>query len=184
MNRATALADTLPVSYWLDDPAAPPASPPLTGRTTADLTVVGGGYTGLWTALLAKTARPGRDVVLVDADRCGWAASGRNGGFCAASVTHGRSNGAGRFPDEIDILERLGRQNLDAIEASLQRWSIECDFERTGELSVATDPAQADGLLDEFDSGPRPWSAADVPGPGRDPGRGPLPHLSGRALGS
>ena len=60
VNRAAALADALPISYWLDDPAAPPVAPPLVGRTTADLTVVGGGYTGLWTALLAKTADPER----------------------------------------------------------------------------------------------------------------------------
>jgi glycine/D-amino acid oxidase-like deaminating enzyme len=150
VNRAAMLADALPVSYWLDDPSAPPVAPPLVGRTAADLTVVGGGYTGLWTALLAKTTQPGRDVVLVEADRIGWAASGRNGGFCAASVTHGWANGADRFPDEIDTLERLGHENLDAIEASVGAWSIDCDFERTGELSVATEPFQVRDLLDQF----------------------------------
>ncbi len=150
VNRAAMLADALPVSYWLDDPAAPPVAPPLVGSTAADLTVVGGGYTGLWTALLAKTARPERDVVLVEADRCGWAASGRNGGFCAASVTHGWANGADRFPGEIGTLDRLGRRNLDAIEAWVREWSIDCDFERTGELSVATEPFQVQDLRHEF----------------------------------
>ena len=75
--------------------------------------MVGGGYSGLWTAVLAKERDPSRDVVLLEGDRIGWAASGRNGGFCAASLTHGKDNGAQRFPDEIDTLERLGRQNLD-----------------------------------------------------------------------
>ena len=56
------------------------------GRDSCDLVVVGGGYTGLWTALLAKEADPGRDVVVLEAGRVGWAASGRNGGFCAASA--------------------------------------------------------------------------------------------------
>ncbi len=155
MNRHAALVDAAPLSYWLDDPTAPSSGTTLVGRTTADLTVVGGGYTGLWTALLAKSADPERDVVLLEADLCGWAASGRNGGFCAASLTHGLTNGVERFPDEIDTLERLGRQNLDDIEAALDRWSIECDFERTGELTVATEPHQVAALAEAADQGRR-----------------------------
>ncbi len=155
MNRDAALADAAPVSFWLDDPGAPPSGDPLVGATTADVTVVGGGYTGLWTALLAKEAEPGRDVVLLEADRCGWAASGRNGGFCAASLTHGLGNGVERFPHEVDTLERLGHENLDAIEAALVRWSIDCDFERTGELSVATEPHQVADLAEAAEQGRR-----------------------------
>src|ERR1019366_421742 len=102
VNRSAALADAAPISFWLDDPTAPPANPPLVGRTDADLTVVGGGYTGLWTALLSKSANPERNVVLLEAGRTGWAASGRNGGFCAASLTHGLANGIERFPHEMD----------------------------------------------------------------------------------
>ncbi len=80
----------------------PDPLPPLTGATTADLLVVGGGYTGLWTALLAKERRPRpRRASWSRPARCGWAASGRNGGFCAASLTHGLGNGLDRFPDEI-----------------------------------------------------------------------------------
>jgi glycine/D-amino acid oxidase-like deaminating enzyme len=146
MIRSAALADAAPVSFWLDDPAAPPAAPPLVGSTEADLTVVGGGYTGLWTALLAKSARPRDEVVLLEADRCGRAASGRNGGFCSASLTHGLTNGIERFPEEVATLERLGRDNLDAIEATIDDLAIECDFERTGDLSVATRPHQVAGL--------------------------------------
>ena len=153
MNRHAALVDAAPVSFWLDDPMAPSSGSTLVGRTTADLTVVGGGYTGLWTALLAKAAQPQLDVVLLEADLCGWAASGRNGGFCAASLTHGLSNGIERFPDEIDTLERLGHENLDGIESAVDQWSIECDFERTGELSVATEPHQVAVLQEAADQG-------------------------------
>ncbi len=142
MDRAAAFADATPLSFWLDHPAAPEPASPLVGRIRADLVIVGGGYTGLWAALLAKQDDPSRHVVLLEGDRCGWAASGRNGGFCAASLTHGLSNGVERFPQEIAVLERLGRENLDAIESTIAEQGIECDFERTGELNVATEPHQ------------------------------------------
>ena len=100
----------------------------------ADLAVIGGGFTGLWTALQAKEAEPGRDVVLVEARAVAWAGTGRNGGFCAASLTHGLSNGEDRFPAELATLERLGRRNLDEIEKTVARYDIDCDFARTGEL--------------------------------------------------
>ncbi|MDT4941695.1 MAG: hypothetical protein QOJ34_1784, partial [Pseudonocardiales bacterium] len=106
----------------------------------------GGGFTGLWTALLAKERDPGRDVLLLESHTVGWAASGRNGGFCAASLTHGLANGLARFPGELGELERLGAQNLDAIEQTVREAGIACDFERTGELAVATEPYQVDGL--------------------------------------
>ncbi|MGA5330431.1 NAD(P)/FAD-dependent oxidoreductase [Streptomyces griseoincarnatus] len=147
MSRWTqSLSEARPVSYWLDDPGRPAPEPALTGRTTCDLLVVGGGYSGLWTALLAKERDPSRDVVLVEGREVGWAASGRNGGFCTASLTHGLSNGLARWPDEIHALERLGARNLDAIEETVARHSIDCDFERTGEIDVATEPYQAEEL--------------------------------------
>jgi glycine/D-amino acid oxidase-like deaminating enzyme len=133
-----ALADAVPEPYWLGQAGAPPAADPLDGVDSADLAVVGAGYSGLWTALLAKERDPGREVVVIEAGTAGWAASGRNGGFCAASLTHGFDNGLSRFPDEMDTLERLGRANLDGIEQAVQRYGIACDFARTGELTVAT----------------------------------------------
>ena len=66
--------------YWLQHPDRPAALPALEGNISTDLLVVGGGYTGLWTALQAKEADPAREVVLIDAETIGWAASGRNGG--------------------------------------------------------------------------------------------------------
>ena len=118
----------------------------LVGHTGADLVVVGGGYTGLWTALLAKERDPGRDVVVLEGHEVGWAASGRNGGFCAASLTHGTANGLARWPDDMPTLLRLGRDNLDGIEATLDRYGLDAEWERTGALDVATAPWQADDL--------------------------------------
>ena len=77
-----ALAGARPMSYWLDQPDAPAPLEPLAGRSAAELVVVGGGFTGLWTALQAKEAEPGRDVLLLEGRRVAWAGSGRNGGFC------------------------------------------------------------------------------------------------------
>ncbi|WP_262703937.1 MULTISPECIES: NAD(P)/FAD-dependent oxidoreductase [Streptomyces] len=137
-----ALAGAAYRPYWLDDPGRPGPRPALVGEERCDLLVVGGGYSGLWTALIAKERDPDREVVLVEGQEIGWAASGRNGGFCAASLTHGLGNGAARWPDELAELERLGHHNLDAIESAVERYGIDCDFERTGEIDVATEPHQ------------------------------------------
>ena len=135
--------------FWLDDKAVPEPQPPLTGVQTADLAVVGGGYTGLWTALRAKERYPDLDVVLLEAGTCGSAASGRNGGFCDASLTHGFGNGLARWPDELAELDRIGRANLDAIGDTIARLGIDCGWERTGELTVATATHHLDELAEE-----------------------------------
>ncbi|HEY5832657.1 NAD(P)/FAD-dependent oxidoreductase [Streptomyces sp.] len=152
MDPARSLADAEPVPYWLDDPGRPAAQPALTGQDHCDLLVVGGGYSGLWTALLAKERDPGRDVVLVEADRIGWAGTGRNGGFCAATLTHGFRNGLARWPGEFDVLQELGDRNLDAIEEAVGRYRIDCAFERTGEIQVATAGYQWEELREAADT--------------------------------
>ena len=131
-----------PKPFWLDRPGAPPPRERLRGEVACDLAVIGGGFTGLWTALLAKEYDPERSVVLVEGNRVGGAASGRNGGFCDASLTHGAANGRHRFPAEFATLQKLGAENLDAIEAALDRHGIDCEFERTGAIGVATEEYQ------------------------------------------
>jgi glycine/D-amino acid oxidase-like deaminating enzyme len=163
MNQWTkSLSDAQPASYWLDDPGRPRPEPALTGAEQCDLLVVGGGYSGLWTALLAKERDPDRDVVLVEGREVGWAASGRNGGFCAASLTHGFANGLSRWPDEIAQLEELGARNLDAIEEAVARYSLDCDFERSGEIDVATEPYQAEELRETYEAMSRLGLADDI----------------------
>jgi glycine/D-amino acid oxidase-like deaminating enzyme len=143
-----ALRDAAPRVFWLDDPEAPPPAPRLEGQTLGDLAVVGAGFTGLWTALLAKQRDPSLDVVVLEARRTAAAATGRNGGFCDASLTHGFSNGMSRFAGELDTLERLGRENLDAIAATVDEYQIDCTLERTGMLDVATEPWQMEELTE------------------------------------
>ena len=144
------LSHMQPQLYWLDeDPLEPAPHPTLVGDVTADLCIVGAGYTGLWTALLAKEANPDREVVVVEQRETGAGASGRNGGFCSYSLTHGFMNGYSRFKDEMAVIERLGRENLDAIEATISKYKIECDFEWNGELRVAVEDWQMEGLEEE-----------------------------------
>ena len=143
-----ALAETGTKPFWLDHPSAPGPLPRLEGAERAGLAIIGGGFSGLWTALLAKERDPRRSVVLVEGRRIAWGGSGRNGGFCSASITHGVANGFDRFPGEMATLDRLGRENLDQIERAVARYGIDCDFARTGELAVATRPWQLDGLAD------------------------------------
>ena len=144
-----ALANAEPFPYWFDDADEPESEDTLVGEQRCDLCVIGGGYTGLWTAILAKERDPSRDVVLIEGDTIGWGASGRNGGFMEASLTHGVANGQERFPAELPVLEQLGLANLDAIEHFIRSNAIDCDYERTGVIDVATAPELLDGLKED-----------------------------------
>jgi len=112
---------------------------------SCDLAIVGGGFTGLWAALHAA---PGEDVVLLEGDRCGWGASGRNGGFAEASLTHGLENGLSRWPEEIDELERIGAENFAAMRETLRERRIDAAWEEPGVIDVATRPHEVPWLAD------------------------------------
>lgn len=138
------LASTRLGCYWIEDVEKSAARyPALPGTRQADDVVVGGGYAGLWTAIKLKTEHPERRVMVLEAKQVGWAASGRNGGFCEASITHGEPNAESRWPEEVDTLRRLGYENLDAIEQFIREHDLDVDYERTGQLSVANEPYQA-----------------------------------------
>ncbi len=140
-----ALTDTLPSCFWLDQPERPAPRPALCSGEEADLAIVGGGFTGLWSALQAKESNPERDVVLLEADAVAEGASGRNGGFADPSLTHGLFNGLRHFPDEIEVIEKLGSENYEGFLAALERHRID-GVESNGVLSVATAPHQVEGL--------------------------------------
>ena len=131
--------------FWLDRPTDAP-EPPFEGEGKADVVIVGGGFTGLWTAIQLKDASPGADIVLLEQAVVGYGASGRNGGIIETSLTHGLANGLRHFPDEIDILQAEGSRNYHELVAFVRREGIDCDLEETGGLTLATAPWQADGL--------------------------------------
>jgi glycine/D-amino acid oxidase-like deaminating enzyme len=109
------------VSLWSDtlDPAfEPPSRPLLDGRSTADVVIIGAGFTGLWTAYYLAEFDPSLRVVLLEAEHVGFGASGRNGGWCSAllpmgldqiAAVHGR-DGAGRMQRAMyDTVDEVGR---------------------------------------------------------------------------
>jgi glycine/D-amino acid oxidase-like deaminating enzyme len=137
-----ALADVVHRPYWLDRPDRPSPRPALTRDVEADLAVIGGGLSGIWAAYEARRRYPDWSVVLLEGDRIAEGASGRNGGFTAASLTHGLPNGLSRWPQEMPELVRQGQANLDGIVAVIKHEGIDCDLVRSGELDVAVEDYQ------------------------------------------
>lgn len=125
--------------------AVPAAAPPLRGTTTADVVVVGGGYTGLWAAHRLTELDPGARVVLLEADICGGGPSGRNGGF----VTN--------WWDELPaLIRRYGESGAlamgEAVESAVDEigaWcaanGVDAWFTKRGSLGVSAAPAQDGG---------------------------------------
>lgn len=146
---AHALEQTRLAYYWIEDVGAAPTYEALSRDAVADLVVVGGGYCGLWTAVRAKLRDPAASVILIESERVGWAASGRNGGFCEPTLTHGEENGRTRWPDEYPTLERLGHENLTGMVADLAELGVDCDWEPVGALAIAVEPHQLDWLREE-----------------------------------
>jgi glycine/D-amino acid oxidase-like deaminating enzyme len=136
-----------PISYWLR--AAAPAGiadPPLASEEhlAVDIAIVGAGFTGLWTAIALTDTDPNLRVAVLEADSIAYGASGRNGGFCEASLTHGLANGIRHFPEELERLEREGIENLQGLIDFTRTHAIDCDLEETGTLTFADQAYQAD----------------------------------------
>jgi glycine/D-amino acid oxidase-like deaminating enzyme len=138
-------ASNAPVSYWLREPGLP-ADPPLAPgeHLEVDVAIIGAGFTGLWTAIALTDTDPALRVTVLEAETVGFGASGRNGGFCEASLTHGLANGIRHFPDELPRLEQEGIENLQELIAFTREHRIDCDLEETGTLALADQPYQVD----------------------------------------
>ena len=145
------ISDVSHTPFWLDDSRRPVPEAELTKNLSTDLLVIGAGFTGLWTALLAREENPAREVVILESGEVAIGASGRNGGFMDASITHGIQNGLRRWPHEFPKLLELGIKNLNEIEATLRRLNIECDYLRTGDVSMASEPYQVEDLEAEME---------------------------------
>lgn len=135
------------LSLWFDQRAAAgdPLTPraPLDGNIEADVAVVGGGLTGLWTAWYLLEHDPGLRIVVLEKEIAGFGASGRNGGWCSAlfprstrslAQTHGHDAAIRQRRAMIDTVDEVGRASAAA--------GIDCDFVKGGTLVFARTPAQ------------------------------------------
>ena len=140
------LRDAVRAPYWLDRPEAPGRRSPVEDGAECDLLIVGAGFTGLWLAWRALDREPGRSVLVLDAETVGHGATGRNGGFVSASLTHGYAHGEALWPRDMPAISAEGAANLAGIAADLAAAGIECDFRHVGKTTVAVEPWQVDAL--------------------------------------
>ena len=136
-NVEHALRDTNHSVFWTDQPGAPGAQLSLTSHATADLVVIGGGFTGLWTAICAKEQNPGADVLLIEACEIAHGASGRNGGFISGSLNHGLAHGQAIWPQDMTSLVKQGRENLQEIADFVSYHNIDASLNMVGKTTIA-----------------------------------------------
>ncbi len=150
------------VSFWWQQLGIPPQREPLDGDRSADVCIVGAGYTGLWTAYYLKKNAPDLDVVVVERRFAGFGASGRNGGWLTNSVTGGRDQYEAKFGrSAAEQQQRHMNETVDEVIRVAASEGIEADILKGGELNVAFTPAQL-ARMTEFAASERAWQFADV----------------------
>ena len=131
--------------YWLDtaEPWGDYRRTPVPER--ADIAIIGAGFTGVSAAL--EAAKNGASVVVLDGQTVGWGASGRNGGMATTGLAVGLGTAIKRYGSgrAIEMFREYNRA-IDAIEDLVKEHSIDCDFERSGKLTLAMSPSQLEGM--------------------------------------
>ena len=140
------------VSFWWHTRGLEPRRPSLPEGTEADVCIVGGGYTGLWTAYYLKRADPGLRVIVLEAAFTGFGASGRNGGWVTAALPGSRARYAKgpRGKDGVRALEQALRNTVDEVARVCQAEGIDSGLIKGGTLAVATSPAQNARLREQL----------------------------------
>lgn len=134
------------VSYWYADAGFPAPRAPLHGDRTADVVVVGGGYTGLWTAYYLKKAAPSLRITVLEQRHCGYGASGRNGGWLYNGIA-GRDHYARLHGREAAVrLQRAMNDTVAEVERVTADEGVDADLHRGGVLEVACTPAQLERM--------------------------------------
>ncbi|MFG3528717.1 NAD(P)/FAD-dependent oxidoreductase [Streptomyces sp. NPDC047917] len=136
------------ISFWYADQGTPLAREPLPGDATADICIVGGGYTGLWTAYYLKKAVPFLNITVLEAKFCGYGASGRNGGWLYNGIA-GRDRYARLHGHEAAVrLQQAMNETVDEVVRVAAEEGIDADIHQGGVLEVAYTPAQLARLKD------------------------------------
>lgn len=144
------LRETIRAPYWTDREDAPERRAPVVDGAECDLLVIGAGFTGLWIAWRALQRDPQRSVMIVDAEFVGYGATGRNGGFVSASLTHGHAHGEALWPEDMPSITREGHTNLQGMADDLAAAGIECGFRMVGKTTVAIEEWQIEGLREGY----------------------------------
>jgi glycine/D-amino acid oxidase-like deaminating enzyme len=124
--------------YWLEEAPAVEVAPELAEQQSADVVVVGGGYTGMWAAWHLKQLEPEASVVLLEGDRCGFGPSGRNGGFCNL-MWFSLPNMRERWGDDAALkVARAAEAAAVEIGEFCQREGVDAWYRHGGYLQVST----------------------------------------------
>lgn len=140
------------VSFWYADMGGlPNAEPPLPGNITCDICIVGGGFTGLWTAYYLKKLDPSLDIAIIEKRFSGYGASGRNGGLLSGSMPWKRENYLKRASREsIIAMEKLAAATVDEVIGVAEAEGIDADIRRCDRLRIARNEAQAERLRQQY----------------------------------
>jgi glycine/D-amino acid oxidase-like deaminating enzyme len=130
------------VPWWLDEAGAEPAAPSVSGDVDADVCVVGGGFTGLWTALTLKEREPALRIALVEAETCGAGPSGRNGGFIHGYWAALAETVSVLGRERALELARAGERIVPAVRAFAEARGEDVWFRESGMLMVSASPGQ------------------------------------------
>jgi len=130
------------LGYWIEEAGEVEPRPPLSGDVEADVLVVGGGYTGMWTAWYAKQLQPAARVVLLESEPvCGHGPSGRNGGFCNA-MWFSLASMRERWGDVPALrVAQAAEQAVARIGAFCEEHGVDAWFRPAGYVQVSTAPA-------------------------------------------
>ncbi len=130
------------VSFWYADIGLPGRRAALQGDTTADVAIIGAGYTGLWTAYYLKKTQPSLNVIVIEQEFAGFGASGRNGGWLMGTFAWNHNRYAETTSREavLDMVAAM-ETTVDEVIRVCAAEGIDADIIRTDELSVATHPA-------------------------------------------
>src|SRR5579884_3706871 len=171
MPRPTVLPGAEP-AWWLRDADDGERSPALDRDLDVDVAIVGGGFTGLWTALALRERAPGLHVALLEAEFCGFGPSGRNGGFCHGYWSYLPTLRA-LFGDAAALeLCRAGDLIVPGIRAFLAARGEDAWLRERGLLQVSTTPRQDAAVQAQLDAAHevgRPGEATAVDRPGISP---------------
>ena len=153
-GAAEFLAHASTTALWLDRLGTIPRRSSLSGKADVDVAIIGGGFSGLWTAYYLIRADPTLRIMVIEKDFCGFGASGRNGGWAVGEL----ASGPGKYAqwssiDEAHRLDRAVQDAVDEIGRIAAAESIDCDYAKGGWIRLARNRPQAERQRSEIAEG-------------------------------